>query len=144
MLSALKKLYGLNVYLLPLDLPTPLPQPVTFPAPRPSLPTLGLDSVWPSNDNENVDCQAAAIETCVTSIVFMSETDIGEITRFLREFVMTCLIPWMEGRVSDWNELVSGIDCCCSGFITSALVQLKSTSAISLILYYKTLFWLFL
>ncbi|KZT72776.1 hypothetical protein DAEQUDRAFT_749133 [Daedalea quercina L-15889] len=34
----------------------------------------------------------------------ISEADIQQTGKFVREFVVTSLIPWMEKRVNDWNE----------------------------------------
>lgn len=37
----------------------------------------------------------------------MGEADIKATAQFVREFVTTGLIPWMEKAVIDWNEAVS-------------------------------------
>lgn len=37
----------------------------------------------------------------------MCDPDIQATAQFLREFVTTTLIPWMEKCVMDWNESVS-------------------------------------
>ncbi|EIN14080.1 hypothetical protein PUNSTDRAFT_59603 [Punctularia strigosozonata HHB-11173 SS5] len=77
LLNAVKKQYGLHVFLLPLSLPSPPPPPVQVPALLPKLP------LSPS---------------------IMSEQDIQATVKFVREFVTMSLIPWMEKCVIDWNE----------------------------------------
>jgi hypothetical protein len=36
----------------------------------------------------------------------MSEEDIKQTAKFVREFVSMSLVPWMEKCVADWNENV--------------------------------------
>jgi hypothetical protein len=38
----------------------------------------------------------------------LSESDIDAIRAFLREFVSQSLVPWMESRVREWNEVYIG------------------------------------
>jgi len=37
----------------------------------------------------------------------MSEEDIQQTAKFVREFVSMSLVPWMEKCVADWNENVT-------------------------------------
>jgi hypothetical protein len=39
--------------------------------------------------------------------VRMSEADIQQTAKFVRELLTMSLIPWMEKCVVEWNELVS-------------------------------------
>jgi hypothetical protein len=41
----------------------------------------------------------------------LGERDIQQIAKFVREFVSTCLVPWMEKCVVDWNENVRLSSC---------------------------------
>lgn len=36
--------------------------------------------------------------------------DIQQTSKFAREFVVGCLIPWMEKNVLEWSEAVSRVD----------------------------------
>ena len=39
--------------------------------------------------------------------LYLSEPDIQQTGRFVREFAVMSLLPWMEKCVIDWNEVVS-------------------------------------
>jgi hypothetical protein len=41
----------------------------------------------------------------------IDQKDIQEIARFIREFVVQGLVPWMEKAVGEWNETVRALIC---------------------------------
>ncbi|KAI6031618.1 ER-golgi trafficking TRAPP I complex 85 kDa subunit-domain-containing protein [Pisolithus microcarpus] len=100
-LTAVKKQYGVHVYLLPLILPSPPPSPVSIPHLPPQLPPPPLDmeqhdingnlTSTLSNTRESLACEAQFTEN----------------VRFTREFVVMSLVPWMERCVIEWNEVYS-------------------------------------
>lgn len=92
--NAVKKQFGLHVFLLPLSLPKPPPQPVPVPVAMPRLPP-------PPHLN-------LPVPPPPPKSLRMSDADIQKIARFTREFVVMSLVPWMEKCVLDWNEAVSG------------------------------------
>ncbi|KAI6047762.1 ER-golgi trafficking TRAPP I complex 85 kDa subunit-domain-containing protein [Pisolithus marmoratus] len=107
--NAVKKQYGVHVYLLPLVLPSPPPPPVSIPSLPPRLPP-------PPLDVEQHDIHGNPTSTLTNSQEFrtvrpnslrMSEEDIQRTVRFTREFVVTSLVPWMEKCVIEWNEVFS-------------------------------------
>ncbi|KAF6766545.1 ER-golgi trafficking TRAPP I complex 85 kDa subunit-domain-containing protein [Ephemerocybe angulata] len=105
--NAVKKQYGLNCYLLSLELPSPPPAPIPVPALLPRLPPpSGLQSPestrWqpPATPNTPGHHNSAfALNT-----LRMDEKDIQQTARFTREFLVMSLIPWMEKCVVEWNE----------------------------------------
>ncbi|GBE78241.1 hypothetical protein SCP_0111240 [Sparassis crispa] len=135
--NAVKKQYGLHSYLLPLALPTsPLPAPVPIPPPIPRLPTpsayetpplapytplSGLTapatptltmspmprSPRPSNLMADQRQPTPTPNTANASTLRLSERDIQQTGKFVREFVVMSLVPWMERCVVEWNETYS-------------------------------------
>ncbi|EIW64369.1 uncharacterized protein TRAVEDRAFT_158546 [Trametes versicolor FP-101664 SS1] len=105
--NAVKKQYGLHSFLLPLHLPTdPLPAPVPVPALPPRLPTIiPLHSPprtpQPSRPNNNPPPSPTVY---TGSTLRLTQDDIQQLGRFVREFVTMSLIPWMEKCVVEWNE----------------------------------------
>ncbi|TFK77235.1 hypothetical protein BDN72DRAFT_755266 [Pluteus cervinus] len=79
--NAVKKQFGLHSNLLSLSMPNPLPSPIPIPTPLPRLPPLSL-----------------------ISPPTMCEKDIQQTARFVREFLVMSLLPWMEKGVMEWNE----------------------------------------
>lgn len=54
------------------------------------------------------DPSAAAISSDYSgNTLKLTQDDIRQIGRFVREFVTMSLVPWMEKCVVDWNENVS-------------------------------------
>lgn len=136
--NAVKKQYGLHSYLLKLDLPTsPLPQPVPIPylAPRlPHIQQLDMASMPPSRSSSatllmspnpgsvmspmprspgpltlNGEQIRHVAQTSGVNSLMLCDPDIQQLGKFVREFLVMSLIPWMEKCVIDWNEIVRGI-----------------------------------
>lgn len=130
--NAVKKQYGLHSYLLTLALPTsPLPPPVTVPPPPPRLPSLSsmtyspmpqahvpaaLRTPTPSqpdpsflslNGQNSERPPPSPAPPNAPGQLYLSEPDIQQTGRFVREFAVMSLLPWMEKCVIDWNEVVS-------------------------------------
>ncbi len=133
--NAVKKQYGLHSFLLPLQLPVPPPPPVPVPALPPRLPVLsshdspslapqdgsslmpGLTPPRPpaspmprqpgppplTNKPAENSQPPRGYEG---STVNLTQEDIQQLGRFVREFVTMSLIPWMEKCVMEWNESV--------------------------------------
>ena len=99
--NAVTKQYGLNTYLLRLALPSPPPPPVTIATPYPRLP---VDPEQDSTMESSMQQQNGKVEP--PNLLRMNEVDIKATAAFVREFVTTSLIPWMEKSVMDWNESV--------------------------------------
>ena len=133
--NAVKKQYGLHSYLLSITLPTsPLPAPVNVPLPIPRLPPISSMSYSPvppvqvpntiqtsaspspappslppplvngSQDHPRPATSPAPL--LAPGNLHLSEDDIQQIARFVREFAVMSLLPWMEKCVIDWNEVV--------------------------------------
>ncbi|KAI0321379.1 ER-golgi trafficking TRAPP I complex 85 kDa subunit-domain-containing protein [Amylostereum chailletii] len=102
--NAVKKQYGLHSFLLPLALPQPTPPPVPIPMLPPRLPRM------PVTTSNTPDPSAADTKPVTLSgldalnTICMSEADIQQTARFVREFVAMSLVPWMEKCVVEWNE----------------------------------------
>lgn len=101
--NAVKKQFGIDVYWLSLALPSPPPTPVPVPIPMPRLPRVSLV------DGESMTHNAKASESEPDHVnaLRMVPEDIQQTSKFAREFVVGCLIPWMEKNVLDWSEAVS-------------------------------------
>ena len=129
--NAVKKQYGLHSYLLQLSLPTsPLPQPVPVPLPIPRLPPLSTFESSPvppsqfpgglaasSIPNPGILPPRSPEPTAMASeypqvpvagpgMLLLCQDDIQIIGRFIREFLVMSLIPWMEKCVLEWNDSV--------------------------------------
>ena len=95
--NAVKKQHG-NSHLLKLALPSPPPPGVPSPSLLPRLPnnpeTSGPDAPQPRTQAESFDLR-------------MIETDLASTAKFVREFAVESLIPWMEKCIREWNEAVS-------------------------------------
>ncbi|KAA1467917.1 hypothetical protein DENSPDRAFT_856966 [Dentipellis sp. KUC8613] len=105
--NAAKKQYGLQTYLLPLALPSPPPPPVPVPMLPPRLPVQVPDFF--SSPDPSARAKTPIPGTTVgpaqtINTLRMSEQDIQQTARFVREFVAMNLVPWMEKCVLDWNE----------------------------------------
>jgi hypothetical protein len=106
--NAVKKQYGLHSYLLPLELPSPPPPPVPVPsAPLrlPPIPHSLLNTPDPSATRSKSFSASGA--THEVNALRMSDQDIQQTAKFVREFVSMSLVPWMERCVADWNENVT-------------------------------------
>lgn len=109
--NAVKKQFGLDVYLLPLELPSPPPAPVPVPLPAPRLPRPAFpESPRITRDGKstttNGSISAPSEPISLNSLRLVSD-DIQQTSKFVREFVIGCLIPWMEKNVLEWSEAVS-------------------------------------
>lgn len=92
--NATKKQYGLHTHLLSLTLSHPA-TPISVPALLPELPPTPMPDVAFSK---------ALPEG--THHLSLTESDLAQFSRFVREFVTMSLVPWMERCVLDWNEAV--------------------------------------
>ena len=108
--NAVKKQFGIDVYLLPLSLLSPPPPPVPVPLPMPRLPRPNIpDSPLmtrssrdaSTNGNVNMSDPPPLNSLCLV------QNDIQQTSRFVRVFVVGCLIPWIEKNVLEWSESVS-------------------------------------
>jgi trafficking protein particle complex subunit 8 len=108
--NAVKKQYGLNTYLLRLALPSQPPPPVAIPAMLPRLPPEGADSQEDGSVMSRTSSSTALSEAPTAGVrqnaISLDQQDIQEIARFVREFVIQALVPWMEKAVTEWNETV--------------------------------------
>lgn len=107
--NAVKKQYGVHVYLLPLILPSPPPPPVSIPHLLPQLPPPPLDVEQHDINGNLTSTLSNTRESLVArpNSLRISEGDIQRTVRFTREFVVMSLVPWMERRVIEWNEVYS-------------------------------------
>ncbi|TFK91662.1 hypothetical protein K466DRAFT_482283 [Polyporus arcularius HHB13444] len=119
--NAVKKQYGLHSFLLPLQLPVPPPPPVPVPALPPRLPVLSSHdspslTPQPSADGSQPGPPPLTNKPAETSqpprgyegsTINLTQEDIQQLGRFVREFVTMSLIPWMEKCVMEWNESYS-------------------------------------
>ncbi|KAH8982598.1 ER-golgi trafficking TRAPP I complex 85 kDa subunit-domain-containing protein [Lactarius akahatsu] len=103
--NAVKKQYGLHSYLLPLALPSPPPPPVPVPIPPPRLPSTP-QSVLQTPDPSAMAPESVSGSRAARDVngLRLTDRDIQQIAKFVREFVSMCLVPWMEKCVADWNE----------------------------------------
>ncbi|XP_006454644.1 hypothetical protein AGABI2DRAFT_182617 [Agaricus bisporus var. bisporus H97] len=101
--NAVKKQFGIDVYWLSLALPSPPPTPVPVPLLLPRLPRVSLVDGESMTQNENVN----GSEPHHVNVLRMVPEDIQQTSKFAREFVVGCLIPWMEKNVLDWSEAFS-------------------------------------
>lgn len=108
--NAVKRQYGLHTYLLKLSLPSPPPPPLTVPAALPRLPAQGIGSPDAQLGTGLISPPLINGNAAPSRGMCMSETDVKETARFVREFVTMSLIPWMEKCVVDWNEVVRSLD----------------------------------
>ncbi|KLO17070.1 hypothetical protein SCHPADRAFT_959188 [Schizopora paradoxa] len=106
--NAVKRQYGLHAYLLKLSLPSPPPPPLSVPPSLPRLPAHGVGSpdALPAAGTSSPPLTNGAAAAPSRGMC-MSEGDVKETARFVREFVTMSLIPWMEKCVVDWNEVYS-------------------------------------
>jgi len=93
--NATKKQYGLHTHLLTVSLSTP-PTPIALPSLLPELPPTPM----PDATFSQADTHEGAHHLNLT------EQDVAQFARFVREFVTMSLVPWMERCVLDWNETV--------------------------------------
>ncbi|EKM61151.1 uncharacterized protein PHACADRAFT_190295 [Phanerochaete carnosa HHB-10118-sp] len=130
--NAIKKQYGLHAHLLQISFPTmPPPQPVQVPLPVPHLPPLSTMETSPmppsqlptgltvspvptpsipppqSPDPSAMAGDGSQLPAGGPGTLFLSQGDIQVIGRFIREFVVMSLVPWMEKCVIEWNEAYS-------------------------------------
>ncbi|KAF8530987.1 ER-golgi trafficking TRAPP I complex 85 kDa subunit-domain-containing protein [Gautieria morchelliformis] len=93
--NAIKKQYGLHTHLLDLTLSHPA-MPISVPSLLPELPPTPMpDAAFSKALPEG------------THHLNLTEPDIAQFARFVREFVTMSLVPWMERCVLDWNETYS-------------------------------------
>ncbi|KAI0068320.1 hypothetical protein BV25DRAFT_1793504 [Artomyces pyxidatus] len=104
--NAVKKQYGLQSFLLPLELPSPAPPPVPVPMTPPRLPPVptGTDTPDPSKGPLSPGLNAGPGLAMGLNTLRFNEHDIQQTARFVREFVAMSLVPWMEKCVVEWNE----------------------------------------
>ncbi|KDQ30937.1 hypothetical protein PLEOSDRAFT_1027421, partial [Pleurotus ostreatus PC15] len=100
--NAVKKQYGLEVYLLSLELPKPPPPAVPVPALLPRLPPPHL----PSSPNSTSRSAPFAYHGGPNTLR-LGEKDISQTAKFMKDFVVASLVPFMEKCVQDWNESFS-------------------------------------
>lgn len=129
--NAVKKQFGLHTYLMPLTLPdSPPQQPTRLPSPIPRLPPLSLMELSPMPPAQIPDGIESMLDRPTTpragsatlstnaqpqsprspvqhNALALNDNDIQQFGRFVREFVVMSLIPWMEKCVVEWNESVS-------------------------------------
>lgn len=89
LVNAAKKQYGLHIHLLNLTLARPEGPTPLFPLPPRVLPAA-----------------AHMAEEFEVRELPLAPEDVAQVGRFVREFVVMSLIPWMERCVLDWNEVV--------------------------------------
>lgn len=107
--NAVKKQFGINVYLLPLLLPSPPPPPVPVPPSMPRLPRSNVVDSPPATRNSkdaNINGNVNKSDPPLNSLCLV-QNDIQQTSKFVREFVVGCLIPWIEKNVLEWSESVS-------------------------------------
>ena len=92
--NATKKQYGLHTHLLTVSLSTPVAA-ISVPPLLPELP--------PTPMPDATFGQAACDGDYHLNL---TEQDVAQFARFVREFVTMSLVPWMERCVLDWNETV--------------------------------------
>ncbi|PCH33758.1 hypothetical protein WOLCODRAFT_60797 [Wolfiporia cocos MD-104 SS10] len=106
--NAVRKQYGLQTYMLRLTLPTnPPPTPVPIPSIAPRLPPPPVASFdTPPLAPRPAPAGLGVLDTPRPTghTIALSEGDIHHISKFVREYVVMSLIPWMEKCVMDWNE----------------------------------------
>lgn len=73
--------------------------------PPPRLPPT-LQSVHQTPDPSAVTREPASRAARDVNSLRLSDRDIQQIAKFVREFVSMSLVPWMEKCVTDWNENV--------------------------------------
>ncbi len=71
--------------------------------------------------------------------LLMTEADTQAVGKFVREFVTTALLPWMERNIIDWNENVRLAPLCWTFQLTTA-VQRNTSCLLSALLNNKTTF----
>lgn len=69
--------------------------------------------------------------------LLMTEADTQAVGKFVREFVTTALLPWMERNIIDWNENVRLAPLCWTFQLTTA-VQRNPSCLLSALLNNKT------
>ncbi|KAF9455059.1 hypothetical protein P691DRAFT_800071 [Macrolepiota fuliginosa MF-IS2] len=106
--NAVKKQFGLDVYLLSLALPSPPPAPVPVPPSTPRLPRPTFPESPPmmrdAKKNSTNAPANASLEFVTSNSLRLEQSDIQQTSKFAREFVVGCLIPWMEKNVLEWSE----------------------------------------
>jgi hypothetical protein len=125
------------VHLLRLALPTDPPPPLVAVRPTPPrLPpaepatTPDVTGLAPPS-NEPVEDSVEAIRLC--------DADIQETARFVREFAVQHLIPWMEKTVVEWNENVR-VRCTHEDTWLTATVCVNAPASVAVVLVHKTAF----
>ncbi|KIJ24365.1 hypothetical protein M422DRAFT_274866 [Sphaerobolus stellatus SS14] len=91
--NATKKQYGVHTHLLSVSL-SPPDAPIAAPSLLPELPLSPLPNTSFTKRPE-------------TQELHLSEEDVSQFARFIREFTTMSLVPWMERSVMEWNESVS-------------------------------------
>lgn len=109
--NAVKKQFGLHTYLLRLEMPPNPPSPVPVPSRLPRLPAPPSDVPLLQSlaSSEPLSPMPQENGNEALNTIRMSERDIQDTARFVREFVTMSLVPWMEKCVLDWNEAVSNM-----------------------------------
>ena len=108
--NAVKKQFGIDVYLLPLLLPSPPPPPVPVPPPMPRLPRSNVvDSPLMTRNSKDASINGSVNKSDPPPLnsLCLVQNDIQQTSKFVREFVVGCLIPWIEKNVLQWSESVS-------------------------------------
>ncbi|KDQ63410.1 hypothetical protein JAAARDRAFT_169218 [Jaapia argillacea MUCL 33604] len=122
LVNAIKKQFGFHTYLLPLILPSPLPAPVPVlplpprlpppsrdsdllkPPERPSGPPTPAPGATRGSSLSAKDGLNDDDGKPVGNTLRMNDNDIQQTAKFVREFVLMSLVPWMERCVVEWNE----------------------------------------
>ncbi|KAF8575503.1 hypothetical protein K439DRAFT_1419748 [Ramaria rubella] len=92
--NATKKQFGLHTHLLPLSLASP-EAPIPVASLLPELPPTPMPDASFSKDPPE------------RHHLNLTDPDVAQFARFVREFVTMSLVPWMERCVLDWNETYS-------------------------------------
>ncbi|KAG8936905.1 hypothetical protein FRC02_009995 [Tulasnella sp. 418] len=104
--NATKKQYGLHTHLLPLTLSPPTTTKPLIPLP-PQLPPPSLFPMSPEKELRRPPVQEPPTPTPPLETLNLSDEDTVNTNRFIREFVVQSLVPWMERSVVEWNEAYS-------------------------------------
>ena len=111
--NAAKRQYGQHAHLLSLQLDGPAsPTPLFNLPPRLPLPS-----------------DASLPEVPEQQELRLSQADVHQAGKFVREFVVMSLVPWMERCVLDWNENVSARSVCAVRLALTQTFTVRSQSS---------------
>lgn len=87
----------------PSQVPGSVPAPST---PTPTPPPIPLPASFMNGTQEHPPSSLSPAPQFTPGQLHLSEGDIQQTGRFVREFAVMSLLPWMEKCVIDWNEVV--------------------------------------